>query len=73
MTSHPTNRRKQLIVLLVAAACIVGDMARRGILFDRYALPVQWIMIARLWIRLAADALPVVLFAGIFVWWYSER
>ncbi len=73
MTSHSTNRVKQLIVLLVAAICIVGDMAHKGMLFDRYVLPVQWVMIARPWIGLAADALPVVLFAGIFVWWYSER
>ncbi len=73
MTIHFTNRRKQLIVLLVAATCIVGDMARRGMLLDRYALPIHWIMIARPWIGLAADALPIMLFAGIFVWWYSER
>ncbi len=73
MLFAPTNRRKKLIVLLVAATCIAGDMARRGMLFDRYVLPVQWIMIARPWIALAADSLPIVLFAGIFFWWYSER
>jgi len=69
----PTNRQKQLIVLLIAASCIVADMVRQGILFDKYALPVHWILIAHPWIRLAADSLPIVLFAGIFVWWYSER
>jgi hypothetical protein len=67
-----TNRHKRLVVLLIAASCIVGDMARRGMLFDEYVLPVDWIMLARPWMGLAADSLPIVLFAGIMFWWYSD-
>jgi len=68
----PTNRDKRLIVLLIAASCIVGDMVRRGMLFDKYVLPVDWVMLARPWMGLAADSSPIVLFAGIMFWWYSD-
>jgi hypothetical protein len=72
MKSAITNCQKRLIILLMAASCIVGDMVRRGMLFDKYTLPVYWVMLARPWVGLAADSLPIVLFAGVMFWWYSD-
>ena len=68
-----TNRHKRLIVLLITSTYIVGDMVRRGMLFDKYDFGLHWIMVARPWIGLVADSLPIVMFAAIFVWWYSEH
>jgi len=59
-----TNRSKQLVALLVAAAWISFDAIR----LDRYWY--EWSL--DLFFKLVAQSLPVILFAGVAFWWYSE-
>ena len=61
----PTNRQKKLIVLLLAAAWISADIVRLNIAYERWS-PVRWM-------TLSAHSIPAILFAGILLWWYSER
>jgi hypothetical protein len=59
-----TNRSKQLVAILVAATWVSFDAVR----LDRYWY--EWSF--DLAIKLAAQSLPVVLFAGVVFWWYSK-
>jgi len=59
-----TARHKRLFVLLLAAAWVSADILRISLYHD-------WS--PRWWARFYAESIPAVLFAGIFLWWYSDR
>jgi hypothetical protein len=60
----PTNRPKKLIVLLLAAAWISGNILRITVY---HSWSPHW------WTTFYAESIPAILFAAIFLWWYSER
>jgi hypothetical protein len=58
------NRQKRLIVLLLSAAWISINSIRITVF---HAWGPMWSR------KFVAESIPVILFAAIFVWWYSER
>jgi hypothetical protein len=45
-------------------------MVRRDMFHEHVA--AYWIVLAWPWMALAADSVPIVLFAVILFWWYSD-